>query len=225
MSRPIQRAYDAATAVDRSARTVVATINTDAIDRYRTVIVPGGGKLDNYRKNPVVLCNHNGESLPIGKNLWIKADGKRKLVAKTQFLPEGKDETADKVFDLYDLGFLNAWSISFDPIEYGPPTPDEVRKRPDLAECRCVYRTWDLLEYSAVTIPGNPEAVRAAHARGLALPGWPEPEHDPLAGLPPLRGTTPEQHRRDRMAAVRALLRSTMSRASRDAQDLARGRV
>jgi len=226
MTQPIQRAYDAATAVDRAARTVVATINTDAIDRYRTVIVPGGGKFENYRKNPVVLCNHGeGMSLPIGKNLWIKADGKKKLVAKTQFLPEGKDETADKVFDLYELGFLNAWSISFDPIEGGPPTPDEIRKRPDLAECRCVYRTWDLLEYSAVTVPGNPEAVRAAHARGLALPGWPDPEPDPLAGLPPLAGRTYQQYRRDRLAAIRALLRSTMSRAGRDAHDLAKGRV
>lgn len=224
MPAPITRAYDAAAAVDKGERTIVATINTDAVDRYRTVILPEGGRLDNYRKNPVVLCNHGMDApLPIGRNLWIKVQ-KRKLIAKTQFLPAGKDETADKVFDLYDLGFLGAWSISFDPIDAGPPGPDEVRKRPELADCRCVYRTWDLLEYSCVTVPGNPEAVRAAHARGLALPGWPAVEAGAPA-LPPLAGRTLEQARADHAAAVRSAARREIARALADAHDLARGRV
>ena len=78
------RAYTAETNdVDRDARTVVATINTDAVDRYMTVVDPSGAQLENYRKNPVVLFNHGDGSTPIGKNLWIKAN-KNRLIAKTQ---------------------------------------------------------------------------------------------------------------------------------------------
>ena len=118
-------------------------------------------------------------------------DQNKRLVAKTKFLPEGKDETADKVFDLYDLGFLNAWSISFDPIEGGKPTPDEIRKRTELAECGFIYRAWDLLEYSCVTVPGNPEATRQARAKGLWLPGWPDEERGAGAGS---GERTPSEH-------------------------------
>ena len=49
----------------------MATINTDAVDRYMTVVDPSGAQLENYRKNPVVLFNHGDGSTPIGKNLWI----------------------------------------------------------------------------------------------------------------------------------------------------------
>jgi len=182
MSLAITRAYDAAADVDRDARTVTATINTDAVDRYKTVICPEGGDFTAYRKNPIVLYEHGRtEAVPvIGRNLWIKAQ-RRKLIAKTQFLPEGTSPLADTVFSLYAEGFLNGWSIQFRPIADGRPTPDEVRARPELADCERLYRSWELLEYSAVCVPGNPEATRAALARGLRLPGWPEPE----SGHPP----------------------------------------
>jgi phage head maturation protease len=225
----LTRAYDATVSdVDREKRTIVSTINTDALDRYKTVIVPEGGRFDNYRKNPVVLCNHNHDALPIGKNLWIKGQ-KRKLVAKTQFLPSGKDDLADKVFDLYAEGFLNAWSISFDEIDAGPPTPDEIRKRPELVQCRCVYRVWDLLEYSCVTVPGNQECVRKAAERGLSLPGWPavepEPPADPLAGLPPLHGRTVAQVQAALVRQVRAEFFANPEQLRRDIFDLAKGQV
>lgn len=223
---PLIRAYDATVGdIDRQARTIVSTINTDAVDRYRTVILPEGGRFDNYRKNPVVLCNHDGYSrLPIGKNLWIKGQ-KRKLLAKTQFLPEGRDETADKVFLLYAEGFLNAWSISFDEIEAGAPTADELRARPDWAGARCVYRVWDLLEYSAVTVPGNPECVTAAAARGLALPGWDVPPTPAGPELPPLRGRTVEQVRDALVRRMKAEFFADPESLRRDIFDLARGRV
>lgn len=225
----LTRAYDASVSdVDRDKRTIVSTINTDAVDRYKTVIVPEGGRFDNYRKNPVVLCNHDHAALPIGKNLWIKGQ-KRKLVAKTQFPSLGLNDLADKVFLLYAEGFLNAWSISFDEIDAGPPTPDEIRKRPELAQCQRVYRTWDLLEYSCVTVPGNAECVRKAAERGLALPGWPAvepgPPADPLAGLPPLRGRTVEQVRAALVRQLRAEFFANPAQLRRDIFDLAKGKV
>jgi hypothetical protein len=239
------RAYPAeSTQVDSQARTVVATINTDAIDRYRTVVDPAGAMLENYRKNPVVLLNHgSGESmgdgctsLPIGRNLWIKAQ-KGKLIAKTQFLPEGVDEYADKVFRMYELGYLNAWSVRFNPMEASPPTPAEIKKRPDLATCLVMYRKWDLVEYSCVTVPGNPDAVGDARSAGLSLPWWPaEPANvraeiptptatpTPQITLPPLVGRTFGQVQQAVFAELTRQLGEPKQVAA-DLIDLARGRV
>lgn len=232
------RAYTAETNdVDRDARTVVATINTDAIDRYMTVVDPAGAQLENYRKNPVVLFNHGDYGTPIGKNQWIKTN-KNRLIAKTQFIPAGMDPLADRVFELYAQGFLSAWSVSFNPIDAGMPTPDEIRAKPALADCRCIYRKWDLLEYSCVTVPGNPEAVRQARSLGLILPGWPDEEAAPAQpqaqapkpltrtqpDLPPLRGRTMADVQR---AVVSELTRQmgSQEQVARDLFDLARGQV
>ena len=220
----ITRAYDASISdVDADERTIVSTINTDAVDRYGTVVDPQGANFENYRRNPVVLYNHDGTSLPIGRNVWIKQQ-KRRIVAKTRFLPMSLNPTADTVFECYRQGYLNGWSISFDPTDEGPPTPDEIRARPDLANCQRCYRAWDLLEYSCVTIPANPEAVRAAGERGLKLPGWPEIEPPaPAPSLPPLAGRTLAQVR----DAVRRQLRTELAGRdlARDILELAKGKV
>jgi HK97 family phage prohead protease len=132
-----------------SDRTIVGTITTDAVDRYREVVDAKGVVLDHYLKNPVVLLNHNSwNGKAVGRSQWIKHSGNG-LVSKTQFAPtdEGKD-----LFLLYDEGYMKAWSIGFLPLEW---------KDSDVAEagCRRKYTSWELLEYSAVTIPANPEAV------------------------------------------------------------------
>jgi hypothetical protein len=234
----ITRAYEARVDdVDRDARTVVAKINTQALDRYRSVILPEGGRFENYRKNPLVLFNHGGgfgggsaDALPIGRNLWIKGN-KKELIAKTEFLPLGKLELADKVFDLYAEEFLHAWSISFDPMEAGRPTPEEIKKRTELAECEVIYREWDLLEYSAVTIPGNPEATRKAIARGLGLPGWPEPVPTvagfPViaADLPPLVGRSMAEVQAAVVRQLREGMAGARGRIVKDATELARGMI
>ena len=233
-TKAITRAIENATSVedvDRKTRTITHKINTDAVDRYQTVIMPEGMRCENFRLNPVVLCNHNFYGLPIARNLDLKTY-KRKIIARTKFLPEGKDEMADKVFDLYEGEFLNGWSISFDEIEAGKPTPDEIRKRPQLAEARCIYRVWDLLEYSCVTIPGNQEVARKARSRGLALPGWPDdppPATTPpaivAAPLPPLVGRSFDQVLESVTRCLKAETKDLDKRAVRDAYDLAKGMV
>lgn len=239
------RAYAAeSNEIDSEERTIVSTISTDSVDRYKTILQPDGVMLDNYRKNPVVLCNHGlGDSegishvsgMPIGKNLWVKVS-KRKLIAKTKFLPRGEDEQADKVFRLFELGYLNAWSVRMNPIEFGLPTSAEIRARPELAECRQIFRKWDLIEYSAVTLPANPDAVQQARSLGLELPGWPEaqeqpeqpedempPEQEP-AILPPLVGRRFASVERAVLDEITRQL-SNREQVARDLMDLARGQV
>lgn len=132
-------------------RTIVGTITTNAVDRYREIVEPGGAVLENFNKNPVVLLNHNSWGVPIGRNLWIKKS-ENGLVAKTQFAPtlEGED-----LYKLYDDGYMKAWSIGFIPKKWEDADLQE-------AGYRRKYTLWELLEYSGVTIPANPEAVTNA---------------------------------------------------------------
>lgn len=231
------RAYDAEMQVNDGERSVIATINTDIVDRYRTVILPSGGQLDNYRKNPVVLLNHYGSI--VGKNQWIVNRG-GKLVAKTVFMGRELSEEADQVFRMYQEGYMRGFSISFapDPDASSKPTKEELAARPDWDGARTIFRKWELIEYSAVTVPANPDALAEAVSRGWFRPEW-APQTNPdvppdnknrrialvLEGLPPLVGRSMDDVERTLLATIDDLAARKGSQAIRDAIDLARGRI
>lgn len=220
----IKRAFEATLDVDAVERTIVATINTDGVDRLKTVIMPDGGDFTKYRLNPVVLRNHDVNRV-VGKNLWIKPS-KGKIVAKTKFLPLGLDEDVDKLFELYRQGFLRGWSVFGRPIDWGRPTPLELRKRPDWANAELVHRKWELIEYSAVTLPGNADALTQALERGLKLADWPTtlPE-PPKPQLPQLVGRSFDDVLAATLRYVAIDAVPAAKRAFADAQELARGMV
>lgn len=179
------RAYDATIdSVDKAERSMVARINTAGLDRYKTVIDPKGARLDNYRKNPVVLWEHGKDARrftdPIGRNLWVRSSGGERpseLLAKTRFLD---DDFSQQRYEWYRDGVLNAFSVNIlpDDSSTSPPTKDEQRARPELADCLMMYRTWDLAEYSGTAVPGNADCLTGERAaalleavqRGLWLP-------------------------------------------------------
>jgi HK97 family phage prohead protease len=138
--------------LDLKTRTIVGVITTSAVDRYREIVDPGGISLDNYRKNPVVLLNHGwGYSLPIGRNLWIKPQ-KKGLIASTEF---DESPIALDVLRMYDQGYMKGWSIGFIGVKWEDADASKLG----------FWRKWtetELVEYSAVTIPANPEAISNA---------------------------------------------------------------
>jgi len=140
--------------------TATAVISTDVIDREKEVILPRGAKIENYLKNPVVQWVHDYHAFPVGKALWAKA-GRKYIKAKWEWAPT---EAAQQVKDLWNGGFLNAVSIGFLPAKEGshPPTPEEIKARPELATANRIYDDWELLEFSIVPVPANPEALAAA---------------------------------------------------------------
>jgi len=152
--------------INRDERTIVAEVTTAAVDRDREVVLPSGAQLENYRKNPVVLWAHDYRGLPIGKNLWIKPSSNG-LLAKTQF---ARHEEANKIFEAYADGVLRGWSIGFIPLEESPPEPDEIKATPEWASAENIVRKWELLEYSAVPVPANPEAIVEAEKMGIKIP-------------------------------------------------------
>lgn len=173
MMEKLCRAYQAEVrSVDGEERTVTSTVNTASVDRYKTVISPEGIDLLAYRKNPVVLWEHGKDptrgSKPIGKNLWIRQVGPT-LQAKTVFWD---DEYSRSIFEMYKEGMLSGWSINVlpDPNSSSPPTKEEMRARPELSECRMVYRKGELAEYSAVAVPGNSETLTILEQRGIWVP-------------------------------------------------------
>ncbi len=149
--------------VDTDERTVTATITTSAVDRFGEVVVSGGANLDNFTKNPVVLWVHNSHELPVGRALWLRKT-KNKIVAKIQFATKEVNEFADQVFQMYKEKFLKAFSIGFIPDfdEMRAPKPEDIKKNPEWAAARRIYFKWELLEFSAVPVPANPEALAKA---------------------------------------------------------------
>ena len=144
--------------VDEDERAVTATISTSGIDRDGEIVMAKGGQLENFLKNPVVLWAHNHSSTPIARALWVK-QSRGKLIAKAKF---AEHEFAQEVFDLYKGGFLQAFSIGFIPTKTHKPTPNEIKKNPEWAEVWRVIDEWEMLEFSAVPVPANPEALATA---------------------------------------------------------------
>lgn len=150
--------------VSEGERAVVARVSTNTVDRVREVVLPKGGDFKNYRKNPVVLFGHNSE-LPIGKADWIRANNDE-VIAKTLF---AETDFAVDIFKLFQSKVLNAFSIGFMPTDGGPPEEKEILDNPSWAKARWVIRKWELFEYSAVSVPANPEALAMAVSKGLDI--------------------------------------------------------
>lgn len=105
----------------------------------------------NYEKNPVVLWSHDywGTHLPIGR-ATVAIDGKA-LLADVTFDPE--DDFARQIESKYRRGFLNTVSVGWDTHRDGTTTRNE------------------LLDISAVPVPGDPDALMERQIRGLASIG------------------------------------------------------
>jgi HK97 family phage prohead protease len=141
---------------DRVRRFIVSTA---AVDRDNDSISPKGWNLANYRKNPVVMFAHDYSSLPIAKAVSIRATGTQ-LISDCEFPPAGLHPFADQVLAMIDGGFLNATSVGFRPLK---SSPNVTRGGTD-------YQEQELLEYSIVPVPANPEAIHALKAFGLWTP-------------------------------------------------------
>lgn len=123
-------------------------------DRYGDIIDQKGWILDNYKKNPVVLLNHDSNQLPIGKgNVYIRND---QLTIDVEF--DSEDPRAKEVERKAKKGFMNAVSVGFRPLESKSrselPTDHKYYGQRGM-----YYSKAELLEVSIVTIPANGEAT------------------------------------------------------------------
>lgn len=151
--------------VSREERSLVSRISTSRVDRDGDVLIPGG--MDRTDYNGMVLwCHDYGPmSLPLGRNLWVK-NTETDIIAKTQFsdLPFSRD-----VFKLYGEGILNSWSVGFIPDDQRAPTDEDTKLNPAWRDVRRIVAKWSLLEYSAVKIPANPDALTLSVGKSMGL--------------------------------------------------------
>jgi hypothetical protein len=150
-------------------RAIVSYISTADIDRDSEILLPKGIQTSHYEKSgkPVFWGHQYGEPKDvIGQCLWVKADPSgNSIVAKTAFR---KNEFSEEVYQLYTDELvpghgpiLRGWSVGFIPLEW-----DEGDKK---SGARRTFTKWELLEYSAVSIPCNPQAQTIVGQKGLKL--------------------------------------------------------
>ena len=134
----------------REALTFIAS--TSGVKRDGLDLRMDGLTTENFEANPVFLWVHdyNGRTLPLGKVTKI-----RKLKARFDVTVEfdQADPFAVEVERKYRDGYLNAVSIGWDTIEWHRVEEDED------SEADYVITRWDLLDVSAVPVPGDPEAL------------------------------------------------------------------
>jgi HK97 family phage prohead protease len=160
--------------VDGLERAIKFTISSPSVDRDKDTLSVAGWKLDSFQRNPVVPFAHDYSSLPVAKAVNISSE-KNALVSTAQFVPKEVYPFADTVYQMLLGGYLNAVSVGFRPLKH------EVNKDRGGVD----FLEQELLEYSVVPVPANPEALVEARSVGIdlgPLKEWAEEVLDELHG-------------------------------------------
>ena len=136
-----------------------ATIFANELSRDGISVDIDGMDISNYEKNPVVLFAHDSSGrtesggLPIGRTIRLERTPDGRLRADFEFLCG--DPFAERVRNAWNRGFLRGASIGWRALEAKPlHTGRGVR----------VVRS-ELIEWSIVAVPADPDALRSAHSR------------------------------------------------------------
>lgn len=161
-------------------------ISDESRDRYKSIIRCDGWKTDNYAKNPVALFAHDSSQPPIGSGKafstlsesrpYVTQHPKRTMdsakqgkfsrwFSDTQFAKRETYPFADIIYKLFIDKHLRATSVGFNPLDSKQLNHEDqlgedwARDLTELQIGDVVHRMQELLEYSAVPIPGNQNAV------------------------------------------------------------------
>ena len=145
---------------DLGDRSVQFTISKEVVDRDGDILRASGVDFTNYMKNPVFLSFHNSREFPLGKvtKFWVEGNAVKAIVyfppiEELSTNPEQASEKAklvDFTYHCYKTGMLNAVSVGFIPLEWV-----ENENGFDIQK-------WELLEFSAVAVPANQDAIAEA---------------------------------------------------------------
>ena len=175
------------------------TISTDAVARDGNVWLPAGCDLTDYRKNPIVLWQHQPDE-PIGTASNLRIVGGA-LVGRIKFAPAGVSAKADTARGLMKAGVLCGISAGIEAIDVVPIDATRPRGGQKIIK-------WSLLEISAVSIPADTGAGVTARAHPMTRkPGPPAPHRATDPGLPARLAALDDLNRagqRDRRAAIEA---------------------
>lgn len=134
-------------------------------DRYGDTVSVDGHQLDAYRRNPVLLWAHDSEAPPVGRipDVYVESSGEEgRLMGKMgagDWVPRDVQPFAWAVSQMVKLGFLNAVSIGFLPVEF--TFNDDWTMN---------FKRQELLEVSVVPVPANANALAEARSKGFWIP-------------------------------------------------------
>ncbi|WP_157999744.1 HK97 family phage prohead protease [Paenibacillus elgii] len=134
-------------------------ISTGAVDRDKDLVNPQGWDLTNYRKNPVVLWAHDSRTPPVGKSIEETVSNTQ-LKSVALFTPKDLNPFGYMIGQMYAKGFMRAVSVGF-------RSDDWEWSKEEGRDWGIDFKTQELLEYSAVPVPANPEAVLEAKGAGI----------------------------------------------------------
>lgn len=160
--------------INEEEQTVEVIVSDESIDRHQTIFLLDGWELENYRKNPVLCWSHplnrwlespEPEDL-IGEAVQVKVTPAG-LLAKFRFAV-GQHERADICWKLTAAGFLRAFSIGANILEYVDmwseqaeimSLPEAPRKAILSGEAYEVFTKQELIEVSQVLVGSNTNAL------------------------------------------------------------------
>jgi uncharacterized protein len=132
------------------AREVRVRMASNAFGRDRMVVEPAGVELTDFRRNPIILRDHDSAK-PVARAIGFdqRPDA---LEALVKFAAPGISLLADETYDLVRDAILNVVSIGFDVVDKEPIDPHDRS-----AGTRVTKST--LLECSFVSVPAEPHAL------------------------------------------------------------------
>ena len=151
------------------------TIFANELSRDGMSVDLDGMDFSNYEKNPVVLYAHDhmgrtdSGGLPIGRTLRLARTSGGQIRAEFEFL--AGDAFAERVRNAWEQGFLRGASIGWRPVE----------TRPSGRRVRAVRS--ELLEWSIVAVPADPDALRDVYLRVVRAMLSPPPDRSEAGEL------------------------------------------
>ena len=154
----LNKDYSGCLKAAEDSRVVTATITTETLDRDGDVVKAAGIDLGPYRKNPIVLWQHDWRT-PVGRAVELRGRNGG-IEADVRFPSVGVSAKADEVYGLIQEGVINTTSIGFMPLDYDY----------DETTGGFIITSAELYEFSFVSVPSNRDAiisVRSAMASKL----------------------------------------------------------
>jgi len=158
------REFDRAKAEE--TRTVEFIISSAARDRHDSILNMKGWQLDNFNRNPIVGYQHNvyGGNMCLAANpddvlgpgrAFLEED---KLIGEVTFETKDINPQAEKIFRKVLNGTLRATSVGFLEVGSGK-MKKTLDDQGNVIDEVYHFAGQELLEFSIVNIPSNPEAV------------------------------------------------------------------
>ena len=130
-------------------------------DSYGDIVRVEGWELKRYKKNPIVLFNHQS-SVPVGHSPKTFIDEERNaLLTRIKLADEGTSDFIDTLYKLMKQRIVRAVSVGF------RPTKDvEIIRDKEGFFMGLEFNGQELLEISVVSVPANPNSLALAKSWG-----------------------------------------------------------